>query len=202
MSYIDWFRLQIHVQLWFISMFKSCICRFPWFHDTSILIPHCLMTTNSILLLLFDWLFLNHWLICICFVLASHVHHSSAFCLLPSPPRICQFLLLLINILINDIFVLQVQITLLDKNDSPPQFGSDLYELSVPEDSSPGDIVSTITAVDADETGSVEYSIRDGSDKKFDIDPRRGWFAISVNNIHIEYICSTHSLKLCLFFFP
>ena len=69
---------------------------------------------------------------------------------------------------------LQVQITLLDKNDSPPKFGSDLFELSVPENSEPGHIVSTVVAMDADETGTVTYTIKDGAEKKFDIDPLKG----------------------------
>jgi protocadherin Fat 4 len=68
----------------------------------------------------------------------------------------------------------QVQITLMDKNDSPPQFSSDLFEVAMPEDSEQGDVVTSVVAMDADETGSVTYSIREGSEKKFDIDPMRG----------------------------
>ena len=112
--------------------------------------------------------------------------------------------------------VLQVQVTLLDKNDSPPKFGSDLYELSVPENSESGEIVSTVVAMDADESGTVTYTIKDGAEKKFDIDPLKGknvgacvriyyscnvWCSIYRACIHAilgNYTCMQHTDTCCV----
>ena len=55
-------------------------------------------------------------------------------------------------------------------------FASDLYEMSVPENSPAATIVSTLVAMDADSTGAVTYTILDGAEKKFDIDPVKGEF--------------------------
>jgi len=77
-------------------------------------------------------------------------------------------------------FVIQVKVTLLDRNDSPPAFKESSYDLKVAENVNPGHVVSTLLAEDPDKDSSVQYSIKDGADGKFSIDPVKGKFVLII----------------------
>lgn len=64
-------------------------------------------------------------------------------------------------------FYLQVQITVLDKNDSPPSFKDTPLHYSISEDLGPGQPVATVQAVDPDTIGKLEYSLIRGDDGHF-----------------------------------
>lgn len=68
----------------------------------------------------------------------------------------------------------QVEITLLDKNDSPPVFSSRHIPVTVEESAKPGFVVIKLVATDADTEGAIQYQIKDGDDGKFTIDPATG----------------------------
>ena len=72
----------------------------------------------------------------------------------------------------------QVQITVLDKNDSPPSFMDAPLRYSVSEDLSPGLSVSTIRAEDPDTIGELEYSLVSGGDDHFALDARSGMLTL------------------------
>ncbi|XP_013415882.1 LOW QUALITY PROTEIN: cadherin-related tumor suppressor-like, partial [Lingula anatina] len=63
----------------------------------------------------------------------------------------------------------QVSITLLDQNDTPPSFGSSLYEVNVPEDVQPGYVVASLVAQDVDSEGTVTYRISSGDLSVFQV---------------------------------
>ena len=65
-------------------------------------------------------------------------------------------------------------VTLLDRNDNPPAFKATSYDLKVAEDVNPGHVVATLVAEDPDKDGTVQYSIKDGAEGKFSIDPVQG----------------------------
>ncbi|XP_041360351.1 cadherin-related tumor suppressor-like [Gigantopelta aegis] len=59
----------------------------------------------------------------------------------------------------------QVQVTLVDENDTPPIFVSSFYSKSVPENKPPGHNVFTVDVYDPDQTGSLQLSLSgDGSE--------------------------------------
>uniref|UniRef100_H2YNK8 Cadherin domain-containing protein n=1 Tax=Ciona savignyi TaxID=51511 RepID=H2YNK8_CIOSA len=68
---------------------------------------------------------------------------------------------------------LQVVITVLDFNDNAPLFQQSFVEVFVSETTSPGDVISTASARDVDQSQSISYSLRPitGSED-FRIDPR------------------------------
>ena len=68
----------------------------------------------------------------------------------------------------------QVEVTVLDQNDTPPKFDQDVWELDVPEDQSPGEPIAMVTATDEDKEGSIVYSIVGGADGLFTIDSDEG----------------------------
>ena len=43
-----------------------------------------------------------------------------------------------------------VEVTVMDENDNPPRFSDDVYHGSVVEDSSPGEVIVSMTTTDAD----------------------------------------------------
>uniref|UniRef100_A0A6P7GGN4 Cadherin-related tumor suppressor n=1 Tax=Diabrotica virgifera virgifera TaxID=50390 RepID=A0A6P7GGN4_DIAVI len=67
-----------------------------------------------------------------------------------------------------------VQITVLDKNDSPPSFKDAPLHFSVSEDLGPGQSIATIKAEDPDTIGSLDYSLLKGDDGKFSLDKTTG----------------------------
>ncbi|XP_060531934.1 cadherin-related tumor suppressor [Cylas formicarius] len=69
---------------------------------------------------------------------------------------------------------IKVQITVLDKNDSPPSFKNAPLQYMVSEDLGPGQSVATIRAEDPDTIGKLEYSILGGDDGKFALDKESG----------------------------
>lgn len=72
----------------------------------------------------------------------------------------------------------QVQITVLDKNDSPPSFKDAPLRYSVSEDLSPGLSVTTIRAEDPDTIGELEYSLVSGGDDHFALDAGTGMLTL------------------------
>lgn len=70
--------------------------------------------------------------------------------------------------------LLQVQITVLDKNDSPPSFKDLPMHYTVSEDLGPGQSVATVKADDPDSIGELRYSIIKGNDGHFAIDEESG----------------------------
>ncbi|XP_076252739.1 cadherin-related tumor suppressor fat isoform X2 [Rhynchophorus ferrugineus] len=68
----------------------------------------------------------------------------------------------------------KVQITILDKNDSPPSFKDSPLHYAVSEDFGPGQSFATIKAEDPDTIGHLEYSIQSGDDGKFALDKDTG----------------------------
>lgn len=55
----------------------------------------------------------------------------------------------------------QIKITILDENDEKPEFSAEVVHVTLPEDSTPGTLITTLTATDHDQgtNGSVIYSI-------------------------------------------
>lgn len=69
---------------------------------------------------------------------------------------------------------LQVRVTVLDKNDSPPQFLDTPFVYNVSEDLEIGHTISTLRAHDPDTIGSVTFLLMDGHDGKFLLEPATG----------------------------
>ncbi len=69
---------------------------------------------------------------------------------------------------------LQVHITLLDRNDSPPEFGDSLFQYDVEEGVPVDHEVATLLAEDKDLSGTTTYSIVEGSAGKFRVDAETG----------------------------
>ncbi|KAG5892988.1 hypothetical protein JTB14_031839 [Gonioctena quinquepunctata] len=67
-----------------------------------------------------------------------------------------------------------VQITVLDKNDSPPSFKDAPLHFSVSEDLGPGQSIATIRAEDPDTIGTLEYTFIKGDDGRFSLDKTSG----------------------------
>ena len=67
-----------------------------------------------------------------------------------------------------------MQITVQDKNDSPPVFTSPRREVAVTEDLPPGSEVVRFTASDADLLGSVSFSLLHGDAETFRLRPESG----------------------------
>ncbi|KAK2163196.1 hypothetical protein LSH36_84g09039 [Paralvinella palmiformis] len=73
----------------------------------------------------------------------------------------------------------QVQITVLDMNDSPPEFDSNLYKFQIAENVNIGHEITKLVAKDPDEQGTIVYAIVEGGDDKFFIEPITGSFQVS-----------------------
>lgn len=63
---------------------------------------------------------------------------------------------------------------ILDKNDSPPEFQNIPAAYHASEDLAPGQVISTITAVDPDTIGVITYSIQTKGPTPFSLDPNSG----------------------------
>ncbi|XP_002037796.2 cadherin-related tumor suppressor [Drosophila sechellia] len=68
----------------------------------------------------------------------------------------------------------KVRVTVLDKNDSPPQFLDTPFVYNVSEDLQIGHTISTLRAHDPDTLGSVTFLLMDGHDGKFLLKPSTG----------------------------
>lgn len=72
----------------------------------------------------------------------------------------------------------QVQVTVLDKNDSPPSFGESPLRFTVSEDMLAGRQIATLRASDPDTLGTLTYSLVDGDDNKFTLDASTGQLSL------------------------
>jgi protocadherin Fat 4 len=71
--------------------------------------------------------------------------------------------------------MLQVRISVLDKNDSPPAFRDLPSQLAVSEELGVGQTVTTVRAYDPDTLGQLSYSLVAGDEtKRFQLDPVTG----------------------------
>lgn len=68
----------------------------------------------------------------------------------------------------------QVRVTVLDKNDSPPQFLDTPFLYNVSEDLEIGHTIATLRAHDPDSLGTVTFKLMDGHDDKFLLEPISG----------------------------
>ncbi|XP_068021722.1 protocadherin beta-15-like, partial [Melanerpes formicivorus] len=73
----------------------------------------------------------------------------------------------------------QVRIVVLDANDNTPMFTREVYEVRLPENSPPGQLVERVAATDTDEgsNGKVHYAFSEtseGSQQLFDLNPDTG----------------------------
>ncbi|KAI8035371.1 hypothetical protein M5D96_011814 [Drosophila gunungcola] len=68
----------------------------------------------------------------------------------------------------------KVRVTVLDKNDSPPQFLDTPFVFNVSEDLEIGHTIATLRANDPDTLGSVTFLLMDGHDGKFLLEPTTG----------------------------
>ncbi|NXN13664.1 PCDBG protein, partial [Indicator maculatus] len=80
----------------------------------------------------------------------------------------------------------QVRIVVLDANDNTPRFSREVYEVSLAENSPPGQLVVRVAATDPDEgsNGKVQYAftqIPDQSRQLFDINPDTGEIRVASN---------------------
>ncbi|XP_064017492.1 protocadherin beta-15-like [Pogoniulus pusillus] len=78
----------------------------------------------------------------------------------------------------------QVRIVVLDANDNTPMFSRDIYEVRLPENSRPGELLVRVVARDPDEgsNGKVQYTFSqasDGSHKFFELNPETGEIRVS-----------------------
>ena len=68
-----------------------------------------------------------------------------------------------------------VIITVLDENDNVPVFGASLYSVAVPENTTVGTNIITLTATDSDTSGTIKFDIVGGNlDSLFSIDEDTG----------------------------
>lgn len=73
------------------------------------------------------------------------------------------------------LFFSQVRIQVLDKNDSPPAWPSTKpTSITVSENAHVGQQIAVLKATDPDTIGSISYSIVEGNDDKFEVDPSTG----------------------------
>lgn len=69
---------------------------------------------------------------------------------------------------------MQVEVVILDKNDSPPEFKNIPAAYMASEDMAPGQRIATISAEDPDTIGSITYSIQNDEPTPFSLDPQTG----------------------------
>ncbi|XP_063865139.1 LOW QUALITY PROTEIN: cadherin-related tumor suppressor-like [Scylla paramamosain] len=75
-------------------------------------------------------------------------------------------------------FLPQVMVTVLDKNDSPPSFGDSPLRFTVSEDMLAGRRIAVLMATDPDTPGTLTYSIVGGDDNKFTLDAATGHLSL------------------------
>ncbi|KAJ8730776.1 hypothetical protein PYW08_002189 [Mythimna loreyi] len=68
----------------------------------------------------------------------------------------------------------KVEVVILDKNDSPPEFKNIPPAYLASEDMAPGQRIATIAAEDPDTIGSITYSIQNDEPTPFALDPQTG----------------------------
>lgn len=71
-------------------------------------------------------------------------------------------------------FFVQARVKIVDKNDSPPVFRDDNLIISVSEDLVIGQSITTVSATDLDQIGTVTYTLVSGDDGKFLLDSSKG----------------------------
>ncbi|XP_064017495.1 protocadherin beta-16-like [Pogoniulus pusillus] len=84
----------------------------------------------------------------------------------------------------------QIRIVVLDTNDNTPMFSQEVYEVRLPENSPPGQLVARVLATDPDEGsyGKVRYTftqLSKGSAQLFDLNPDTGEVLV-VGNLDFE----------------
>lgn len=67
-----------------------------------------------------------------------------------------------------------MEVVILDKNDSPPEFKNIPSAYMASEDLAPGQRIATITAEDPDTIGTITYSIQNDEPTPFTLDSRTG----------------------------
>lgn len=67
-----------------------------------------------------------------------------------------------------------MEVVILDKNDSPPEFKNIPPAYLASEDMAPGQRIATIAAEDPDTIGSITYSIQNDEPTPFSLDPQTG----------------------------
>lgn len=67
-----------------------------------------------------------------------------------------------------------MEVVILDKNDSPPEFKNILPAYYASEDLAPGQLIATITAEDPDTIGTITYSIHSEESTPFALDAKSG----------------------------
>ncbi|GBP49671.1 Cadherin-related tumor suppressor [Eumeta japonica] len=70
--------------------------------------------------------------------------------------------------------ICKIQVMILDKNDSPPEFKNIPPAYFASEDLAPGQAIATMTAEDPDTIGSITYSIQSPENTPFVLDPTSG----------------------------
>ncbi|XP_054024612.1 protocadherin beta-15-like [Dryobates pubescens] len=80
----------------------------------------------------------------------------------------------------------QIRILVLDANDNTPMFTREVYEVPLPENSPPGQVVVRVVATDTDDGsyGKVQYAftqVSRGSGELFDLNPNTGEIQVSGN---------------------
>ncbi|CAH0406955.1 unnamed protein product [Chilo suppressalis] len=73
----------------------------------------------------------------------------------------------------------KVEVVILDKNDSPPEFKNIPPSYMVSEDLAPGQLIATITAEDPDTIGTLTYSIQNDEPTPFTLDSQTGELTLS-----------------------
>lgn len=73
---------------------------------------------------------------------------------------------------------LQVEVVILDKNDSPPEFKNIPPAYFASEDLAPGQLIATITAEDPDTIGTITYTIQTDEATPFALDAQSGQLSL------------------------
>lgn len=68
----------------------------------------------------------------------------------------------------------QVQVKILDRNDSPPSFAEFHTEYTISEDVPVGTLVTKVKAIDPDLPGTIAYSLVSGDEGKFTLESSTG----------------------------
>jgi Cadherin domain. len=72
------------------------------------------------------------------------------------------------------LFCSQVQLRILDRNDSPPSFADFHTEYTISEDVPVGTLVAKVKAIDPDLPGTIAYSLVAGDEGKFVLESSSG----------------------------
>ncbi|XP_026315594.1 cadherin-related tumor suppressor isoform X2 [Hyposmocoma kahamanoa] len=72
----------------------------------------------------------------------------------------------------------KVEVIILDKNDSPPEFKNIPQAYHASEDLAPGQVIATVSAEDPDTIGTITYSIQSEEPTPFSLDSRTGTLSL------------------------